>query len=244
MRPAALREAHAHIAQHGRAMTMLDLSGCRGVADCLQRTAAHARDKRSGDWVLGHAVRIESWSDATPPRWPTAAELDAAVGDRPCCLWSFDHHGLVVNTAGLRAARITDSTPDPDHGRIVRDRHGAPTGLMLESAAKLIWRSIPDPTPEERLEMVAAGAADLARHGFVEVNDLLSEPWLGPVLAQLDDAGRLPLRVAMYPRLEDLDAVLASRAAFERPGGGIRLAGAKLFADGTLNARTASMLHP
>lgn len=241
-RRAMLREAHAHIAQHGRAMAMLDLSTCRTRDECLSLVAQRAdtmrRDRVPG-WLLAHAVRPQGWPD---PAWPTAEQLDRAAGDRPCCLWSFDHHALAVNTAGLRAAGVGPGTPDPPHGRIIRDARGRATGLMLEAAAKMVWSRLPEDPPGVRLEQVAAAAADLARHGFVEVHDLLSEPWIGPVLAALFDAGRLPCRVLLHPRLEDLDEVLARRGEWERDG--VRLAGAKLFADGTLNARTASMLSP
>ncbi len=233
-----LREAHAHIAQHGRAMTMLDLSAVASVEECLERVASHASAGRSG-WLLGHGVRVQGWRE---PRWPRARELDSAAGDRPCCIWSFDHHALVVNTGAMRAAGIDTGSPDPQHGRIERDERGTPTGVMLEAAAKLVWGRIPADPPEERLRQVKAALADLAGHGFVEIHDLLSEPWVGPMLAELDDAGQLPCRVLLYPRYDDLDAVLVTRHEWERER--VRLAGAKLFADGTLNARTASMLRP
>ncbi len=240
--PARLREAHAHIAQHGRAMTMLDLSGAASLDDCLRRVAAHAAAMRSEGrpgWLLAHAVRVEAWPERA---WPALARLDEAVPDRECCLWSFDHHALAVNTAAMSRAGIGADTPDPPHGRVVRDSRGTPTGLMLEAAAKLVWCRIPEDPPHERLRQVKAALSDLAAHGFVEVHDLLSEPWAAPMLARLDDTGELPVRILLYPRLDDLDDLLSSRREWERER--VRLAGAKLFADGTLNARTASMLEP
>jgi predicted amidohydrolase YtcJ len=239
-----LREAHAHLFQHGRAMGMLQLAGCRGVDDCLQLIAGAADAARQADapgsgWILGTGLRIESWSE---PRYPTLAELDGVAGHRPLCLWSFDHHALVVNTAALQATAISSDTPDPSHGRILRDGRGRPTGLMLEGAAKLVWERIPAPTARERRELVRAAAHDLAAHGFVEVHDLLSQPWLGPTLAELHDAGELPIGVCLYPLLPDLASIAATAGAWQRPT--VRLAGAKIFADGTLNSRTAWMLSP
>jgi predicted amidohydrolase YtcJ len=232
-----LREAHAHIAQHGRAMDMLRLGSCRSRDECLEGLAAAARAARP--WILGDGVRVESWPD---PRWPSAAQLDAAAGDTPVCLWSFDYHELIVNSAAMRAVGVGDGTPDPPHGRIMRDEQGRPTGLMVEAAAKLVWSRVPEPSAEQRREQVRAAAADLASHGFEEVHDLLAPPWLGVMLGEMDRRGELPVRVLLYPRLEDLDAVKAGAAAWESDR--VRLAGAKLFADGTLNSRTASMLEP
>ncbi len=245
MTAANLREAHAHIAQHGRAMTMERMETCVSRDDCLQRIAS-ATDRGSSAigardrWLLGVGLRVEAWPD---PSYPTAAQVDAAAGGRPVCIWSFDHHALVVNTAALRAVGISRTTPDPENGRIIRDPHsGDPTGLMLEAAAKLVWSRIPEPTDADRRNQVRAALQDLSRHGFTEVHDLLSQPWLGPLLADLDDSGELPCRVLIYPRIEDVAQVHATSQSWQRPR--VRLAGAKLFADGTLNSRTAFMLHP
>jgi predicted amidohydrolase YtcJ len=234
-----LREAHAHLAQHGRAMAMLQLADCANMHDCLERIAHRASDHPRDHWLLGHGLRIESWPE---PRYPTLAELDDAGAGHPCCLWSFDYHALVVSPAALRTLNIAGNTPDPPSGRILRDTRGQPTGVMLERAAKMVWERIPEPSPAQWRELVRAAAADLATHGFDEVHDLLSQPWLGPVLADLSDAGQLPLGVDLYPLLPDLDAAVAGAPGWQRPG--VRLAGAKLFADGTLNSRTAFLLHP
>jgi predicted amidohydrolase YtcJ len=235
-----IREAHAHLAQHGRAMSMERLESCVDLDDLHRRlrAAVARRAPGAGSWLLGVGLRIESWPE---PRWPTAAELDVSTGGCPTCLWSFDHHALVVNTAALRTLGIDRGTPDPDNGRIVRDAHsGHLTGLMLERAAKMVWSRIPEPGKDERRQQVRDALADLAAHGFTEIHDLLSQPWLGPLLAELDDAGELPARVVLYPLLPDFEAVVAGRMNWERDR--LRLGGAKLFADGTLNSRTAWML--
>jgi predicted amidohydrolase YtcJ len=246
---ANLREAHAHIAQHGRAMTMERLESCTSLDDCLQRIARvanRAADRCSErsvppapDWLLGVGLRVEAWPEH---EYPSAAQLDRLAGDRPVCLWSFDHHALVVNTAAMRSVGISPDTPDPANGRIVRDGRDAPTGLMLEAAAKLVWSRIPEPSESQRREHVRAALRDLASHGFTEIHDLLSPPWLGPILAELHDAGELDARIWLYPRIEEIKAVDGAAPTWRRDT--IRLAGAKLFADGTLNSRTAFMLHP
>jgi predicted amidohydrolase YtcJ len=234
-----MREAHAHLAQHARAMSMLQLADSNGVQDCVTRVARRANDTPAAAWVLGIALRVESWPEQ---RYPSIGELDAAAGGIPVCLWSFDHHALVANTAALQAAGIDATSPDPEHGRIVRDASGRPTGLLLEQAAKLLWDRVPEPTSAQWRDLIKAAAEDLRGHGFTEVHDLLSQRWLGRVLADLSDSGELPLRVELFPLLQDFKALLNSRAAWERDD--VRLAGAKLFADGTLNSRTASMLEP
>lgn len=240
--PAPLREAHAHLAAHGRQASYLDLAPCTGPADCLDRVARQAaalRARGEPGWLLASSMRIEGWSD---PRWPTRAELDRACPDRPCLLGSFDYHSGVVNSPALAAAGFTDASPDPVGGVLARDGSGRPTGLLLESAFNAARRAVPEPTPEQWRRLVTHALDDLAAHGFVEVHDLLSQPWLGPLLADLHDQGRTAVRVWLYPPIDELPAASASAASWQRPG--VRLAGGKVFADGTLNARTAWMLEP
>jgi len=236
-----LRESHAHLPMHGRALSLLKLGGVGSVHECLEAVAHAASipcEPRS--WVLAVQLRIEGWTD---PRWPTMQELDEVCPDRPCCLMSFDHHSVVVNTHALRAAGFTHSSPDPDAGVLVRDREGQPTGVLLESAAMKAWHSAPEPTPNERKDHVRAAITDLACHGFVEVHDLLSPDWLGPTLAELDGEEPLPLRVGLFAPLDRVRYQHEASASWSRADR-IRLLGGKIFADGTLNSRTAWMLHP
>lgn len=237
----ALREAHAHIASHGRALTMPDLSACASVAECLD-VLARERARAGGPtaWVLAHGARAESWREA---RWPTLAELDRAVPDRPCAVMSFDHHAVVANSMALAAAGIASASGDEPGGVVCRDAHtGAPTGLLLERSAHRVWNLAPDPGPDERRAHVLAALQDLASHGYVEVHDMLAQPWLGPLLAELHDSGRLPAHVELYVPLDDLESAVLGAPAWQRPG--VRLAGGKIFTDGTLNSRTAWMLQP
>jgi predicted amidohydrolase YtcJ len=220
-------------------MSMVRCEGCAGGDEFLRRLARACAEREPGEWLLAGGARVQAWRE---PEWPDLARLDEVTADRPACVWSFDYHALLLNSAAMRALGFGEGMPDPAHGRIVRDELARPTGLMLESAAKLAWSRIPAPGPELRRQHVLAALHDLAGHGFVEVHDLLSPPWLGPLLAQLEREGRLGTRVWLYPALAELDDAVAAREAWESER--VVLAGAKLFADGTLNSRTAWMLEP
>jgi len=239
VRHGPLREAHAHIASHGRSLTMPDLSRCTSVGECLDVLAGQGVACAPGAWVLAHGARPESWTDA---RWPMISELDRAVPAVPCAVMSFDHHAVAANTLAMSAAGIDERSPDPPGGVICRDaKSGTLTGLLLERSAHQVWNAAPEPGPGERRAHVIAALADLASHGFVEVHDMLAQPWLGPLLAGLYDAGELALGVDLYTPLDDFDLALRSAPRWQRPG--VRLAGAKVFTDGTLNSRTAWVLE-
>lgn len=230
-----LREAHAHLAQHGRAMGMGDLSGCASGGEMLSVLAAQAPE-RSG-WVLAHGARPEAWGE---PRWPTRGELDRACGGRPAVAWCFDYHALVASTRALELAGIDPGRPIAG-GVIEADADGSPTGVVLERAALAVWGAVPEPGEAERRGHVRAALAHLASLGFAEVHDLKAQAWLPGVLAELERAGELACGVVVWPLVEDLGPVADARGSFE--SGRVRLGGGKAFVDGTLNSRTAWVLE-
>jgi predicted amidohydrolase YtcJ len=155
---------------------------------------------------------------------------------------SFDHHAVAANTAAMLAGGIEDGSADPPGGIICRDQRGVPTGLLLEVAAWQVWNAAPEPSDAERRAHVKVALDDLARHGFVEVHDLFSPDWLGPALADLADRGELAVRVGLFAPMDNIERCHEASKTWQREQ--VRLEGGKIFADGTLNSRTAWMLEP
>ena len=104
------------------------------------------------DWIKTEAARQPKgtwlWTPRTYPtrfserRFPTREELDAAAPDHPVVVDAA--YALSLNTAALRAAGITRSSPDPPGGAIVKDAAGEPTGL-LRNVGGLLSRFRPEP---------------------------------------------------------------------------------------------------
>ena len=241
--PGPLREAHAHLFQLGRSMTMLDLSTCRSAGEMLERVAQHAAARPHDAVVLAHAARPEAWDT---PVWPDAEAFERAAGARPALAWCFDYHALLASPAMCALAGITADTRDPEGGVIGRDAHDTLSGVMYERAALDVWAAVPEPAETERRPLLRDACAHLASLGYVEAHDLRAQTWLGDVLADLHAAGELPLdRVVVWPLVDELAAVLDRRDGFERrTDRAVTLGGGKIFTDGTLNSRTAWMLHP
>src|ERR1700745_4195902 len=61
------------------------------------------------------------------------ATLDALKTNRPILVISSFGHTALANTRALELARITAKTPDPVGGKIWRDDHGEPTGLLEDA---------------------------------------------------------------------------------------------------------------
>lgn len=237
-RPFELRDAHVHIAEYGESLSLPGFSGCtciEGVLGVVRRASSALGE---GEWVTGTGLRVEGLRER---RYPTASELDDAAGGRPVLIRSFDHHAVVVSTAALKLAGIDEGTPDPLGGVIVREG-GVTTGVLLESACEAAWRAVPAPSADRYAGFVRAALDDFMSRGIVEVHDMLSRPELAAALLELERTGGPDVRVELYAPVEHFDAV---RDRLARAGSSmVKCGGLKLFADGTLNSRTASMLYP
>jgi len=234
-----MREAHAHIAAYGQSLSLPNLATCVSLAECLEKVREAAAEVNPGGWVRLIGARIEGWPER---RWPTITELDRAAPHRPCVIMSFDHHAAAANGAAMRAAGLRPGQAGPAKGSVGVDDAGGFSGVLLEHAAYKAWESAPAPTRDQIREHVLSALQALRAMGYAEVHDLHSQEWLGPVLADLEVNGELPVeRVLLYPNVANVVAILTkARWQSER----VRLAGAKMFADGTLNNRTALVLEP
>src|SRR6185369_12538403 len=76
-------DAHLHVMELGFSALTLDLSSTRSLAEAQATIRAYAAAHPDRPWIVGSGWNQESWSLG---RFPTAAELDAAVGDRPVWL--------------------------------------------------------------------------------------------------------------------------------------------------------------
>ncbi|NRA58310.1 MAG: amidohydrolase family protein [Phycisphaerales bacterium] len=237
-KPARLREAHAHVYAHGRSLDMVNLDGCRSQAQMLDGIRGALEEGRKT--VLAHGARPEAWQERD---WPSLADLDALSGDATIAAWCFDYHALMANSKALQLARIEDDTPDPPGGQIGRDDAWHLNGVVYEAAAGAVWNAI-EPSEVDRMDLTD-GMISIEAHAFKEIHDLKSQPGLGPKLKQLiymySDID-FAADYVLYPLVQDLPEILKTHRDWQSDQ--IRLGGGKIFVDGTLNSRTAWMLHP
>jgi len=140
-------DAHQHPDGLASAYAEHDVSAETTYADTLADVGLAVNGRPEDAWLVGRGWDQNQWADAPTGGWPLAADLDAVSSDHPVALRRIDGHALWLNTAALRAAGVTRRTPDPDGGRLIRDRRGRPTGVLIDRAMSLV--TLPDPTEED-----------------------------------------------------------------------------------------------
>ena len=234
-------DAHVHLAQHGMELEAVSLHHVPDLAGALARVAERASRSAPGTWITGAGFALDRWGVRTLE----AAALDTVAPHHPVLLRSQDHHAGWANRAALAAAGIAASTPDPEHGVIVRDAAGIPTGYLLEHAVDLVTAAIPAAEHADWTRAVHSAGVDLARRGITTVHHMAFEPptaWRA--IADAASGDDYPIRVWSCVPHADVEHAAAIGLAGGQGGARFVVGGAKFFADGALGSRTAWMLDP
>jgi predicted amidohydrolase YtcJ len=243
-----LIDAHLHVMELGFAALTLDLSDTRSLAEAQARIAAYAMAHPDRPWIVGGGWNQELWGlrdEQGRGRFPTAAELDAAVSDRPVWLARVDGHAGWANHAALAAASVTAASKDPAGGRIERLPGGAPAGVLVDDATQLVDRVVPAPRPEDRDLAFDTAQRLLAARGLTAVADMGTsiEDW--QAFRRAGDLGRLSIRIMSYALgLDNLTLIGGSGPGPWLYGDRLHLNGLKLYADGALGSRGALLKAP
>lgn len=240
----AFHDAHVHPVSAGVELGQCNLNDIETADATLDAVRACATAQQGRPWLVGGGWVLTAF----PGGAPTKTALDAVTGAQPAALSSSDGHTLWVNSAALALAAITKDTPDPEAGRIERDRTGAPTGVLREAASALVSRLIPPVTAAEYEAGLIRALAEMNRFGIVSLQEAnAGEPIVAAYRAvarqgKLTARARLSLSADPAADASQVDRLALVRAETTEPGVG---AGAvKIFVDGVIEAATAAVIEP
>ncbi len=241
-------DGHAHPLFGGLEEAGPAIRGCvdvDGVVDAVRRWAV---EHPGQEWITG-----ASYDPTLAPGGEfDATWLDVAVSDRPVVLRAADYHTVWCNTAALKRAGITDTTPDPRLGWIVRRPDGSPRGTLREwHAVDLVLDQAPQRSKPSLVDVIGAAGRTLAAAGITWVQDA----WVDPehVAAYLKAArdGSMVIRTDLAQRT-DPDSWREQQPTFSNVAAEVRDVHSpmltahtvKFFVDGVLESGTAAVLDP
>ncbi len=235
-------DSHGHVMGLGFSALTLDLTDTRSLAEALAKVAAYAKANPDRPWILGRGWNQELWPEK---RFPTAAELDAVVGDRPVWLERVDGHAGWANSKALAAAGISALTKAPAGGSIERLAGGKPAGVLVDNATELVAKAVPAPRPEDRDLALAKAQEILLSRGVTAIADMGTtiEDW--QAFRRAGDNGALRVRIMAYAGgTENMVLIGGPGPSPWLYDDKLRLNGVKLYSDGALGSRGASLKTP
>lgn len=244
-----IHDFHMHLVGLARARQSVPLADVVSYAELVARVRDAADGLPTDAWVFGRGWPEERLDQGA------LHLLEAAVGARPAMLTSHDGHSLWVSAEARRRAHLSAASRDPEGGRIERDSHGEPNGVLRERATgavdgiaeQLSGNALADALHEQVAELAAMGITGVtdagdysARHGFGRFG-ALGDSFSNLATAEL--GGRLRLTIDLPG-----DAIAAAAALDLRSGSVLdatrRIGWAKVYADGALGSRTAALFEP
>lgn len=236
-----LIDAHGHVMGVGFQALLLDLSDTKSLDEAKAKIAAYAAANPKRPWILGRGWNQETWNLG---RFPTAADIDAVVADRPVWLERIDGHAGWANTAAMNAAGITAKTASPAGGRIEK-AGAAPAGVFVDAAKELVQKVVPAPLPRDRDLAFSKAQQILLSYGITAIADMGTslDDWM--TYRRAGDASSLRLRILSYAG--GIEPMLQIAGPGPTPwlyDDRLRMVGVKIYADGALGSRGAWLKQP
>ncbi len=231
-----LIDAHGHVMGLGLSLITLDLSDTRSLAQAQEKIRAYVAANPGRKWIIGTGWNQEQWGLG---RFPTAAELDAAVSDIPVWLERIDGHAGWANSAAIRAAGVTAATKAPAGGR-VEMAAGKPAGVFIDKAMDLIQKFVPPPAPKDRDLALEKAQRALLAMGITGIADMGTsiEDW--QAFRRSADRGALRVRIMAYAAgLDNMVLIAGPEPTPWLYDDHLRMGGIKLLLDGALGSRGA-----
>ncbi|MEM9408136.1 MAG: amidohydrolase [Acidobacteriota bacterium] len=251
-------EGHGHFLSLGDAKSILDLNGAESWEQIVEQVKQAVAEAQPGEWIRGRGWHQEKW--ALPPKPavqgnPVHDTLSEVSPDNPVLLGHASGHAAFANAAAMAAAGIDASTPDPPGGEIVHSADGRPTGLLRETAQRLVARVLQDSrsdmTPEERenelRRHVELAGEEALRHGVTSFHDAGVSFSTIDFYRRLEDEGALPVRLYAMVRGETNATMAAKLAQYRAVAEGndfLTVRSIKRQIDGALGAHGAWLLDP
>ncbi len=232
-----LIDAHLHLLEIARQRVGVDLEGVSSVTELTDRTSRWAGAHPRGP-IVGRGWDHEQLSER---RYPNHQDLDRVASDRAITLFRICGHVAVVNRFVLEQLEIDRSTPDPPGGRIGHDASGEPDGLLFDSALARLFAAGAG-NVEIDLPLMERLLADAARLGLTTVASMNVGAQEVSLVGRLAEQGRLRTRVRFYLSCADWEETRFLRRVSRHSD--LRIAGGKMFADGSFGARTARLSEP
>lgn len=238
-----LIDAHGHVFGLGNAVSRLSLRATTSLAEAQAAIADYAKKFPQHQWILGGEWNQAIWKLG---RFPTAAEIDSVVSERPVWLRRVDGHAGWANSAAMKLAGITRNSLDPQGGKIERDANGEPTGVLVDNAMMLMEKVLPSENESELRAALDAAMEQLRSVGLTSVHDAGVGKDGDRLMREYALQNKLTTRV--YGMIGGVsgyfDEVSKQGPLLSLADDKYALRAVKLYSDGALGSRGAALLAP
>jgi predicted amidohydrolase YtcJ len=239
-------ETHNHLSSY--AMTLME-ADCRPETNKrIEDVKTHLREKvekaKPGEWIKGWGYDDTLIAEK---RHLTRADLDGVSSQHPIQVLHISGHLAYANSKALEIAGIGPETPQPAGGKIHKDGHDRPTGLLLEPGAiKLVGSHIPIPSLSDIRRVFPEAVRYCHQFGITSIHDSAigyqgEAREVCQVYREMDEGGELNLRVYLTIMYDHYDKLIELGLGRGFGSDSLKLGCVKLFQDGSIQGLTAAL---
>lgn len=235
----AFVDPHSHLLACAYARLQVPLGECAGWGEIADRLSRHVQERgiQPGEWVKGTGYDQNALAEGTAP---DRFCLDRACPHNPVVIQHASGHAGVFNTLALERLGALDG----DCG-LERDGQGELTGRGEENPFLDLLGRIPMDGLEDVLRAFQGAQEEYASHGVTTAQEGLLQPVMAPVYQEILRRGLLYLDVNAYVPPADYDRLRGQFAQeVSASPGTFRVAGMKIFLDGSPQGGTAWVREP
>jgi len=226
-------DAHVHLGALGLLHYAINLQNLKSIEGVKKAVLEYRERYPQARVVIGFGWDQERFAEG---RWPNKEDVDSVSKDVPVVLIRACGHAALLNSVALEI--LGEQLKSLPSDFVARDTRARPTGLVFEEAVEIA---------REKFVELVGGRKDMLLRG-IEHACSLGVTSIGFMSASLNDfkalqellyEGVLRARVHVYFKHSEYDTI--SKVGFRKGYGHDMLVinGIKLFADGSLGARTA-----
>lgn len=195
-------EGHGHYAGLGSSLMNLNFLKSKSWDDIVRLVEERAKTARSGEWIVGRGWHQEKWTKPLEKAvlgYPYHDDLSQISPDNPVILSHASGHSIFANAKAMELAGITNETPSPPGGEIVRDGSGRAIGVFEERAMSLIMRAYD--------AYLASLSAAEKKEQWLKGIALAEQECLAKGITSFQDAGSSFQELSWYRELAEADSM-------------------------------------
>ncbi len=236
-------ESHGHLLSLGQSFVELNVEGISTPQEVVKRVEERVKVMSPGEWIIGWGWDEGAWAK----NYPSNKDLSAVSPENPVYLRGLHGFASWVNDRALQIAGITEETPDPAQGKVLRDYEtGRPTGILTNEAQALVNSHFPPMSLQQTEKALQLAQDECLKHGLTTIHEAKTSAQMLEAFRSLKQRNELKCRI--YVMLDVTDEALVKpflqSGPEVDPNHMLTIRCLKVFVDGALGSRGAALLEP
>ncbi|MCF8001323.1 MAG: amidohydrolase [Halanaerobiales bacterium] len=241
-------DGHLHYFYYALQKDSIDLKNCKTINEVYDKIRNQAAKSKENEWIT-----VINWDEE---KFGGKVNLDRYLLDKiseniPILVKRRCLHLGFVNSKALELAQIDKDTPDPEGGKIVRDKKGFPTGVLQDESISMVDDLVMEKQRDKFKNIIRNSFKEFLSYGITSIHtdDLWQKKYREDIYKsylELAKNNRLPLDITLQLRAsvkEDFDFHQKIRKELKEIKN-LNTGAVKFMFDGSLGGRTAALRKP